>query len=359
MLKMVLFPVLSFALSLGLIPLVIAFCKKHNLYDFVNARKVHTGNIPRLGGVGIAISFIVISLIFILTTKDFESKGTIPLIIAGSIIFAFGLLDDLFNLSAKIKLIVQIAATTIVVVGGFRFTLIFNWQVPVVLSYILTFFWVLGIINAYNLIDGLDGLCGSLSFSAMMTLGISFAIFGNSESTICFILAGSILGFLVYNWPPAKIFMGDNGSQFLGFMVAITPLYTSADTFEFNKFLIMLVLVSFPMMDTIAAIWRRLRDHRPIMSPDRSHLHHKLLNLGYTKKQALILVVLIQTLLCAAVILSYFLQFKKGTAILAMAYVFMVVFFSVIHYTNRAVMRVKKIDAMGNPIIEEDEEKKD
>ena len=134
--------------------------------------------------------------------------------------------------------------------------------------------------------------------------------------------------------------MGDDGSQFLGFMIAVIPLYTSSgNSFEFNKFLIMIIVTSFPVFDTIAAIWRRLRDHKPIMSPDRSHLHHKLLNLGYSKTQALYLIAFIQTLLCLVVVLSSFLGNLRGSTVLFEALVFMVIFFSVIHYTNRAVYR--------------------
>ena len=132
--------------------------------------------------------------------------------------------------------------------------------------------------------------------------------------------------------------MGDNGSQFLGFMIATIPLYTSSDVFEHNKFLIMVVLTSFPVFDTIAAIWRRLRDKKPIMSPDRSHLHHKLLNLGYSSKQVLILILCLQILICASVIISFFLGETKGQALLFETLAFMILFFSIIHYSNRKKM---------------------
>ena len=176
-------------------------------------------------------------------------------------------------------------------------------------------------------------------------MGILYYLSGNNEAIICFMLAGSIFGFLCFNWPPAKLFMGDDGSQFLGFMVATIPLYSSSDIFEYNKFLIMLILTAFPVFDTIAAIWRRLRDKRPIMSPDRAHLHHKLLNIGYTIHQALRLTVFIQTLLCTMVILSFFIGKLKGTAMLLEGFIFMVIFFSVIHYTNRAINRKKEAEA--------------
>ena len=139
--------------------------------------------------------------------------------------------------------------------------------------------------------------------------------------------------------------MGDAGSQFLGFMIAILPLYTSGDSFEYNKFFIMIVLTSFPVFDTIAAIWRRLREHRPVMSPDSSHLHHKLLHLGFSKWSALYVVLLFQIIDCVAVIVSQFVEEKACIILLSTTILFMIVFFSIIHYTNYAVMNKNKESA--------------
>ena len=341
MLQMSLFIVLSIVFSLISMPIIIHFCNKHSIYDYHDARKVHTGNISRLGGVGIFFAFIIPTIIYLFINSQLSVTKTLPLLIAGLIIFVFGIIDDVCTLRAWLKLIVQLTATAIVTFNGYRFTQIFGWTLPLPISFILTFGWVLGVINAYNLIDGLDGLCGVLSITTVCTLGVLYLLSNNLEAGICFILGGAIFGFLCFNWPPAKLFMGDDGSQFLGFMIAIIPLYTSSDIFEYNKFLIMLILTAFPVFDTIAAIWRRLRDKKPIMSPDRSHLHHKLLNIGYTKRQALRLITFIQVLLCGMVILSFFIGKLKGTAMLLEGFIFMIIFFSVIHYTNRAINRKK------------------
>ena len=338
---MSLFIALSIILSLISMPIIIHFCNKHNLYDYHDARKVHSGNISRLGGVGIVFSFIVSAALYLVFSAQLSVTKSLPILIAAFVIFLFGFLDDIFTLSAILKLIVQLAAAALVTFNGYRFTQIFGWVLPAPISYILTFGWIVGVINAYNLIDGLDGLCGTLTFTAVVTLGVLYSLSSNLEAGLCFILGGAIFGFLCFNWPPAKLFMGDDGSQFLGFMVATIPLYSSSDIFEYNKFLIMLILTAFPVFDTSAAIWRRLRDKRPIMSPDRAHLHHKLLNIGYTKRQALRLIVFIQILLCTMVILSFFIGKLKGTAMLLEGFIFMVIFFSVIHYTNRAINRKK------------------
>lgn len=344
--SIVLYSVFSFVLSVCFIPLIIKFCKFYSLYDTVNARKIHSGNIPRLGGIAIVISFIIIVTVCFFFDKNLSFKNSFPLLISGALIFAFGILDDIIDMKAILKLIVQLISVLIVVLNGYRFRQIFGIILPAPVGMILTFFWVLGLINAYNLIDGLDGLCGTLSFLALTTLSIILYSSFKEGTAICLILAGSILGFLIFNWPApnAKIFMGDGGSQFLGFMIATIPLYSVKDNFEYNKFLMMLVVVSFPMLDTIAAIWRRLRDHRSIMSPDRLHLHHKLLNLGFSKKTALITVLCIQFLISGSAILSAFVNKSVGFFILIFAYLFMIGFFSVIHYTNRAVLKKIRID---------------
>ena len=332
-------------LSIVSMPVIIKICKKFSLYDYQNARKIHSGNIPRLGGVGIFLAFIIAAVAFIGINKVDNFNKILPIMIAGTIVFTFALLDDLLTLPALAKLIVQLIAVSVVVFNGFRFKQIFSWVLPTPVSLILTFCWILGVINAYNLIDGLDGLCGSFSISTICTLGILYTFTGNPESILCFILAASIFGFLCFNWPPAKLFMGDAGSQFLGFMISVFPLFSSDNVFEFNKFLIMIVITAFPVFDTIAAIWRRIRDKKPIMSPDRSHLHHKLLNMGYSKKSALYLLCFLQILLCGSVIISYFLGAKRGMALLIESTAFVTLFFSFVHYTNRAVILKQQKEA--------------
>ncbi len=332
-------------LSIVSMPVIIKICKKFSLYDYQNARKIHSGNIPRLGGVGIFLAFIIAAVAFIGINKVDNFNKILPIMIAGTIVFTFALLDDLLTLPALAKLIVQLIAVSVVVFNDFRFKQIFSWVLPTPVSLILTFCWILGVINAYNLIDGLDGLCGSFSISTICTLGILYTFTGNPESILCFILAASIFGFLCFNWPPAKLFMGDAGSQFLGFMISVFPLFSSDNVFEFNKFLIMIVITAFPVFDTIAAIWRRIRDKKPIMSPDRSHLHHKLLNMGYSKKSALYLLCFLQILLCGSVIISYFLGAKRGMALLIESTAFVTLFFSFVHYTNRAVILKQQKEA--------------
>lgn len=334
----------TFLMSLLSMPIIIKFSTKFNIFDYQDARKIHSGNISRLGGVGIAISFFVCTAVYFLITDASLFIEYLPIISAGLIIFVFGFIDDVVTLRAIVKLLIQIVATCLVIFSGNRFTQIGPWQIPSALSYIFTFCWIIGVVNAFNLIDGLDGLCGSLAFTTTLTLGIIYTLSGNNISVICFILAASILGFLCFNWPPAKLFMGDCGSQFLGFMLATLPLIPADSVIEFNKFLIIASVAAFPIFDTIAAIWRRIREKRPIMSPDKSHLHHKLLNMGYTKKSSLYLVVFIQLLLCSLVIISYLLGTYKGMMVLLLTLFFVTLFFTFIHYTNQAILKRKRME---------------
>lgn len=341
---MVPFIILSFCLSLISMPIIIKLCDKYRIYDYQSSRKIHSGDISRLGGIGIAFSFFVSTTFFLIFSPKISFISYLPFVLASLIIFIFGLIDDILTLKANLKLFVQLIAVSIVVFTGNRFKQVGPWELPIIVSYILTFCWIIGVINAFNLIDGLDGLCGSLSFTTITTVGILYLLAGNNESSFCFILAASILGFLCFNWPPAKLFMGDSGSQFLGFMIAVIPLFDSNNILEHNKFLIIVTLSAFPIFDTIAAIWRRIRDKRPIMSPDKAHLHHKLLNLGYTKNTVLYLVAFIQIILCFLVILSYFLGTLKGSMILLLSLSFITLFFTFIHYTNKAILQKKVLD---------------
>lgn len=354
--KLILFTI-TFIISALLVQLTIKFCKRFALYDETNSRKIHSGNIPRLGGVGIFISFIIGCIFYYIFSKQTPLKNLLPLVIAVFIIFSFGVLDDLINMKAIYKLIAHIVATTIVIFAGFRFQYIFS--IPLhssfiarVISYSFTLFWVIGLINAYNLIDGLDGLCGTLSLSVFLTMAVIYNKYNSISFFFCLTISASILGFLLYNFYNAKIFMGDNGSQVLGFLVAILPLTIQTNDkldFEFNKFLILLNLTSIPVMDIIAAIWRRLRDHKPIFSPDRSHLHHKLLNVGFSKFKALLLLIGIQSFICLIVILSIHVDRNLATCILCITYFIIITLFAVIHYVNRNVLKKNIINNFGEP----------
>ena len=328
----------SMLLSTLFCPLIIALCKKFNWYDEVDPRKIHTGLIPRLGGVALFAAFIISFGIYCAFFHPYDISESWPLFAGGMLILLFGVIDDFINMRAKIKFLVQIIAALLVVTSPCYFTHMFFIEIPPLIGRVFTFFWIIGIVNAFNLIDGMDWLCGGLSFFAVLTLGFIFMLDGNDIFAMHFILCGAIFGFLVWNKPNAKIFLGDGGSQSLGYIIAASPLfYPDRGHFNFNLILVMILLCSIPITDVIAAILRRKREGRSFFSPDRGHIHHKLLNIGFTKSTAIFFLLMLQFLLCVIVLTTYFMDPFAGGILLIVAIAFVFIIFIVFHYLNRSV----------------------
>jgi len=309
--KIIIIPALTaFVLNMIFTPVIIKVALKFKWYDHVNDRKIHTGNIPRLGGVGIFVSFIISFLLFFILLKDHSSVGVnifktdlinwklYSFIFSITSIFVIGLIDDFSNLKARYKLIIQLAVALALVLSGFLFERIAIPFTSIVLelkyfSYPLTFVWFLGVINAVNLIDGMDGLSAGTSFISLLFLGIIGYITGNLFiAYISFILMSSLLAFLVFNLPPAKLFMGDSGSLFLGTALSIFPFFGkfSQEYLWVSDSLIFIVILLYiiPIFDTLSAIVRRTFIKRVhFFNPDKEHLHHKLLNFKLSTKKAL------------------------------------------------------------------------
>lgn len=293
--------IVSLVLALGLTPLVKKFAIKVGVVDVPNARKVHTRVMPRLGGLGIYLSF-VIGLVALLpfipdsyiSSRDLNFVGAF--LVGGTMIVLLGALDDRFDLSAKLKLLVQIA-TACVVVFGFDIKIEFAnipfhtySSVETWMSIPFTILWIVGVTNAINLIDGLDGLAAGVSAIAIGTIAVMAFIMGNEiTAVLCLLLLGSILGFLYFNFHPAKIFMGDSGSLFLGFSLALLSLLGFKQV-AIVSFLTPLILIGVPLSDTMFAIVRRWMQKKPIFSPDKGHLHHCLRELGFSHRQTVLII---------------------------------------------------------------------
>jgi UDP-GlcNAc:undecaprenyl-phosphate GlcNAc-1-phosphate transferase len=297
---------IALALACGVcaavIPLVIWLSHKREWYDLPNARKIHTDPIPRLGGVGIFIGFLagslaaplILRLIFPSLAAGYSSRYVF-LFIAFAIINGVGLVDDFHNLNALLKLSLQIVAAALVTVGGFtiaRFsfpglgTISFG-----VLSYPITILWLVAISNAMNLVDGVDGLAGGISVIAALSIGILCLLANDSvPALISFSLLGAAFGFLLFNFPPARIFMGDSGSLVIGFILAALPLTLRPGDTEVRDMIAPATVLLLPILDTVSAIVRRLRGRRPIHAPDKEHIHHKLLAVGLSMHQLLLIV---------------------------------------------------------------------
>jgi len=285
--------VLAFVASILLTPVVKAIAFRVGAVDRPNYRKVHARIMPRLGGLAIFGAFLI--SYFVLRPVDPASSLTAPFIIGGAcMIIITGVLDDMFEITAKAKLLGQLLAAGIVVYGGLQIdfinlpfggTLDFGYfSIP------LTILWIVGITNAINLIDGLDGLAAGVSTIALITLAGMALMKGDVfVFSMAALLAASSAGFLVYNFHPAKIFMGDTGALFLGFMISVLALL-GFKNITVISLIIPVIMLGVPISDTFFAIVRRLRLKQPLSAPDKSHLHHCLLNVGFTHRQTVLII---------------------------------------------------------------------
>ena len=338
---------LAFIINLYLTPILIYFSHKHGIFDKVDERKVHTEDTSRLGGIGIFASFLISSLIspalvrLILGSEVIFHQPQIKmpfLIAAVSVIFITGILDDFAEIRARYKLIGQLIASILAVLGG---ALITRIGIPfslytLELGYFaipLTILWYTGISNSLNLIDGIDGQSSGIGIIASMIYGFVFLLHGQFlPAIICFALVGSLFGYLFFNFPPAKIFMGDSGSLFLGFILALLPIATFPQSE--TSLVLPMTMLAIPIFDVIAAIWRRKREKRDIFSPDRFHVHHKLMNMGMSNRNILAVIYGLCLLLGISAIIFESSQGNRLFYVLP-AWCLIAFFFIFLHYKKR------------------------
>ncbi|SCL91097.1 glycosyltransferase family 4 protein [Sporanaerobacter sp. PP17-6a] len=281
-------------------------------------RRIHKKPIPLLGGLAIYTATMISILIFLPMNKSLLS-----IIIGGTIIFISGIIDDKKNLSAKTKLIFQLLAAVVLILGDVKIDFITNpFSRTSTLLYLkgfsipLTIFWVVGITNTLNLIDGLDGLAAGVAMIASLSLLIVANRFGYIEITIISaILAGSCLGFLPYNFNPAKIFMGDTGALFLGFMLSVVAIEGVMKSVATIAIVVPIIILGLPIFDTTFAIFRRLLNGRPIMEADKGHLHHRLLQRGLTQRQTVLILYLISAVFGFAAVIIAKINSRQGIII--------------------------------------------
>ena len=304
----------AMVVAVAVTPAVIFFAEKTGALDAPDARKVHKKPVPRIGGVGIYIAFMVAMLSFMTygELSDEVLTELAGLMTGGSLIVLLGLIDDYKNLPAKVKLLGQIVCACVLVAFDVRIDFITDpFGDYLYLEYLAipaTIFWIVGLTNTVNLIDGLDGLAAGVATIASVT--------------ICLVAA---IGFLFYNFNPAKIFMGDTGSMFLGFMLAGISVIGAVKSAATIALIVPILALGLPIMDTTFAIVRRYRGGVPIFKPDKGHLHHRLLDLGFTQRQAVLLMYIISALLgLSAVALT---EVSGGIALLIFAGVVVSVLF--------------------------------
>lgn len=288
----------SFLITFLIFPVFIKIFRRRNFLDAPGGRKIHTVVTPSMGGLPIFIGFAIALLIWM----PFDGLREIKYVISAlTIMFIIGFRDDLINLRAVQKLFGQIAAMSIIVaVCDIRLMSLYGlfgiYEIPLVVSYLLSAFTIIVITNAYNLIDGIDGLAGSVGIICCLFFGVWFYLVGlEYYSFIAFAILGGLLAFLQFNWAPSKVFMGDTGSLMIGFFLSIVAIkfidgnynLPLDHPYRFDAFIgptIAVLIV--PLYDTLRVFIKRMLRGKSPMHPDRTHLHHILLRLGCNHAQA-------------------------------------------------------------------------
>lgn len=301
--------IIAFLLAMGVTyfatPFVMTLAHKVGAIDVPkDERRVHKVPIPRLGGLAIYLGFM--AAVFINVTL---TRRIIGLLVGATIIVIMGVFDDIKPLRARVKLLVQVIAAIVVIYSGTRIDVVTNplyfimkstpWIGLGIWSYPLTLIWIVGATNAVNLIDGLDGLAAGVSAIASVTL-LAVALLKPDISFIAVfpaILAGATIGFLPYNFNPAKIFMGDTGALFLGFVLSVISIMGVLKSAATLSVIVPIFAIGLPIFDTVFAMARRFMNGKPIMEADKGHLHHRLLDKGLSQKQTVLVLYCISALL--------------------------------------------------------------
>lgn len=289
--------------SLVITPFIIKLAERIGAMDIPkDNRRVHKAPVPLIGGLAIFLAFVVTVIGFIPLP---EQKEIIGLLLGGTFITLSGLLDDIRPMKARTKLLFQIAAAIILVCFGVTIKFVTNpfdrltgisdigW-----LTIPATIFWIVGITNAFNLIDGLDGLAAGVASISSITLFIVCMLNGRvTTALLTAALAGSTMGFIPYNFNPARIFMGDTGSQFLGFILAAISIQGAIKSAAAIVITVPILALGLPIYDTLTSIIRRYLNKKPVMQADKGHLHHKLLDMGLSQRQTVLVMYVISIVL--------------------------------------------------------------
>ncbi|MHB8959841.1 MAG: glycosyltransferase family 4 protein [Candidatus Limnocylindrales bacterium] len=293
-------------LSLLATPLVVRVATRLNAVDEPNHRRVNATPVPRGGGVAVAVAFLLVAAIVVVLNErldlmpdprplQFESAEFLAILVGGTVAMLLGLLDDAFQLRARWQLLTQLGVAAVPLIARVWPSTLSNPvgpdPIPLYDPFAIAFtiVWILGMINSINFIDGLDGLSSGIAMIAAVTLGIiSFTTaVGNGQpmvGVLCFVLAGALLGFLRWNFHPARIFIGTTGVMFVGYMLAILSILGGA------KVAVALLVLGVPIIDTFWIIVRRLATGHSPFTPDRGHIHHRLLDLGLTHAQTVLVI---------------------------------------------------------------------
>ena len=316
----------ALAVTFVLTPVVKNFAIRIGAVDKPDARKVHHGPIPRLGGLAIYAGFMV----SVIATIGFTYE-MVGIMVGATFLIAVGIADDVYSLPPKVKLLGQIIAAAIPVV---IFNINIEWidvprlgiiYLPEIISLPLTIFWIIGFVNTVNLIDGLDGLAAGIATIASIAIALLAFQMGQWVAAAAMVaMTGACLAFLQYNFNPAKIFMGDTGSMFLGYIISAVSVMGSMKTVATAVLIVPLLALTVPITDTLLAIVRRKSSGVPIFSPDKNHLHHRLLAKGLNQKQVVLVMYALTAFFSCTSLIVIHLSLWIGIAIVAIALVLFV-----------------------------------
>lgn len=290
-------------IALAATPLAKAVARRVGAMDVPkDERRMHHTPIPRMGGMAIFLGFLISVLLF--ADISVQVRG---ILLGSAVIMILGVMDDILTLRALPKFFVQILAAVIVVLHGCRIDQVFGWQLPHWLSYCTSVVWIVAMTNAINFIDGLDGLAAGVSAicaGAMLVVAMLLVPQGNSMTAAILLAAvvGGCVGFIPYNFNPAKIFMGDTGSNFLGFILSAISIFGLFKTYAFISFAVPFMVLGLPIFDICFAVIRRLLRGQSPMHADRGHVHHHLIDMGFSQKQAVALCYLVTAILGLAAV---------------------------------------------------------
>ncbi|MDI3481496.1 MAG: UDP-GlcNAc:undecaprenyl-phosphate/decaprenyl-phosphate GlcNAc-phosphate transferase [Tepidanaerobacteraceae bacterium] len=293
-----------------------------------DGRRVHTKPIPRLGGLAIFTAFAAAGVL----TLPVDSSTVKGMLLGGTLIVVVGVLDDIYSLPPKIKLMGQVAAAGVLLVFGLKVEWVTNplggmfylgkWSIPI------TLFWVVGITNTLNFIDGLDGLAAGISAIASITMMlVNLSLHQTNAALVTALLAGASVGFLPHNFNPARIFMGDTGAMFLGFMLSAAAIDGAVKSATVIALIGPILALGLPIFDTAFAILRRFVNGKPIMQADKGHIHHRLIAIGLSQRQAVLFMYIVSLSLGLCSIILAKVGVKE--AVIALAVVLFSLMFSI------------------------------
>jgi UDP-GlcNAc:undecaprenyl-phosphate GlcNAc-1-phosphate transferase len=339
--------IVGMVVTMVCLPVLGRLANKWLIIDHPGVRKVHSMPIPRVGGVAMALGVFIAALL----TIDLQVADR-WFLIAAAVLLIFGVLDDRFDLDYRIKLIGQLLAVSIVVLAGdvriHSIALDDRLWLPDWVCFPLTVFFLVGVTNAVNLADGLDGLAGGTTFLCLCAVALLSSIgVPGSSTALALAFAGAVLGFLRFNTHPASVFMGDAGSQLLGFGIGVLAIRATQSMTSEISAAIPILLLAVPILDTLSVMVQRVGEGRSPFSPDKNHIHHKLLALGFGHHQAVMVIYVVQG---ALFVIAYFLRYESDLLILGFVAAFFVSAITVLQLAARTGWRFTGADKNASPL---------